>query len=146
MRVSRHKAKRRDNTRNRHQQRKRMRTDEAVREHVRETGDSHGCYEKLRYESLADAKRAADGSAVTYACEMGVYRCQVCHGYHVTHKITGRLLYVAEPPEPEQPRRHVSDVERVRWMADAHGMTPKEACASLGIDFGRMRDELSRWS
>ena len=104
--MGRHKAqRRRDNTRNRHQQRELMRRDETVREHVKETGDSHGCYEKLRYDSLAEAKRAADGSAAAYACQMGVYRCHVCHGYHV-----------------------------------------KAACASLDIDFGRMRNELRRWS
>ena len=117
--MGRHKAqRRRDNTRNRHQQRELMRRAETVREHVKETGDSHGCYEKLRYDSLAEAKRAADGSAAAYACQMGVYRCHVCHGYHVTHKITGHLLYVAEPPEQKPSRRRVSDVERVRWMID----------------------------
>lgn len=145
--MGRHKAqRRRDNTRNRHQQRELMRRDETVREHVKETGDSHGCYEKLRYDSLAEAKRAADGSAAAYACQMGVYRCHVCHGYHVTHKITGRLLYVADEPEPVPPRRHVSDLERVRWLMDAHDMSLKAACASLDIDFGRMRNELRRWS
>lgn len=117
------------------------------------TGDTHHCADKMSYMTLGAAKAAARASAKTYMHEMGVYRCPVCGLFHLTHRVydrgsMGELIWSVDPPAPLMPecQRHLSDVERVRWLTDRHLMTVDEAARQLHLDIGKVRKEMRYWA
>ncbi|MGN0076713.1 MAG: hypothetical protein ACI38Z_07070 [Parafannyhessea sp.] len=49
--------------------------------------DYHACERKRRYESRADAKKAASrGASRKDAPQLYAYKCEICGGWHLTHK------------------------------------------------------------
>lgn len=98
-------ARGRGNIDNRHQIDVKRRAAERAAADAFALGNGHRCRDKIRFTQASDARAAARRAADKYGHAMGVYRCPVCDGYHLTHKCGGpgrngwgRLVYIAAAP------------------------------------------------
>lgn len=125
-----HKAHQIKTRANKHQYKKATEESLAIGVDAIFSGDTHHCADKIKYGTLSTAKLAANAACEHYQYPMGVYRCPVCGGYHLTHRVIDEvrppdwppLAYVSQPKGPEY-RRHISQAERIMWFRDRDGMS-----------------------